>query len=160
MATNSRPRSPWPQPSVLPSADGVGASPRPDRVRALRASLHDMLEDETVRRGLDPRGRLVWLGEQLEHYVERWLGFAALPGVSPSAVLTGDLFAMVEAGVGAVAEELSVVVAAPEAPAGWQRFRAELAAVRTAGDLVDPQRLRGLLADARAEFALAGWYTL
>jgi hypothetical protein len=157
MGTNSRRRSPSLPSSALPSADGVGASPSPDRVRALRASLRNMLEDETVRRGLDQRGRLEWLSEQLEHYVERWLGFAAVPAVPESALMKGDLFAMVEAGAGAVAEELSAVVGATDTMTGWRRFLAELAAVSKRGDLSEPQRLRSALAEARAGFALATW---
>ncbi|MBL9205781.1 MAG: hypothetical protein JNN01_11885 [Opitutaceae bacterium] len=57
-----------------------------DRAAFLRSALRDRLETQPDRLG--------WLREQLENYVERWLGFTADPSLSIKGLLRDDFFIM------------------------------------------------------------------
>jgi hypothetical protein len=66
----------------------------PGRRRELETLLRGHLAEQPDA-GLS---RLLWLADQLENYVERWIGFGeAVPSPLRSS-LEGDLFGMVEIG--------------------------------------------------------------
>jgi hypothetical protein len=120
------------------------------RLRDLQASLRRELSRQTQERGLGPPGRVVWLIDQLEHYVERWVGLRQTTS-QPFAPLGDDLFLMVEVGAEAVSEELRAVES-PAAAERWQGFLAELAVVRSGCD-ASAQQLPKSLALVRSSLS-------
>jgi hypothetical protein len=122
-----------------------------DRKRLLRGSLASQLEMVFPAAGLDRLGRAKWLGEQLENYVERWLGFWTVSSrrTPPAA---DDLFGMIEVGAELMGEELAGA-AATDVVASWSNFLAVLDGVRHEGDTQRPENLTQTLAALRAALA-------
>ncbi|HEX2078786.1 MAG TPA: hypothetical protein VHG08_13780 [Longimicrobium sp.] len=86
--------------------------------------------DASLRSRLDaqlgdahPLARVTWICEQLENYVERWVGFGAL---SPSTAPTGrgdELFGVIQVGAALFSDELRrLSTDAAELHEAWQRF--------------------------------------
>lgn len=83
----------------------------PETLRSLfRASL--ATEAASDRWGMNDRLR--WITNHLDEYIERWLGFAALP-ISPKALIQSDLFTMVEIAIEALEEEVAQTAGARSA---------------------------------------------
>jgi hypothetical protein len=120
----------------------------PARLRDLQASLRRELNRQTQERNLGPAARALWLVDQLNHYVERWLGLCASSFPSVFAP-NDDLFQMVEIGAEAVSEQLQSLES-PATANSWQRFMAAWAAVRGARDPAAPQQLANALAAVRS----------
>jgi len=99
-----------------------------------------------------PLGRLIWLGEQVENYVERWAAFSELSHDRAG----GDLLAVVEIGAALVSEELARLPAViPGMHEAWWRFLGTLAHIRDGGETVSAALLRSDFADAKGRFAAA-----
>jgi hypothetical protein len=119
------------------------------RRRDLESSLRARLDAQPAT---TPFRRLIWLGEQVENYVERWAAFSEL---SPGRV-EGDLFAVVEIGAALVAEELARIPAAGRRAYGkWRRFLDTLDRIRANDETASIAQLRGDFAQAKAELAAA-----
>ena len=114
-----------------------------------RIELHGWLRHELSRqsreRNLSSTGRVVWLLDQVENYVERWLGNPQTAGAS-----SNDLFQMIEIGAEAVSAELAGLDRIGVAES-WHHFLALLAAFR-AGATVEAQQLAKMLMVFRSEF--------
>ena len=115
----------------------------------LQASLQRELDLQTVERGLSSTGRVVWLLDQMENYLERWVGLRAA-SAQTIAPPTDDLFRMIEVGADVTAAELQVVES-PAIAESWHEFLAVLAAVRAGRNTIEPQRLAESLAVVRSE---------
>jgi hypothetical protein len=115
----------------------------------LQASLQFELERHAVERGLSSTGRVVWLLDQVENYVERWLGLRSVPAQT-IAPPSDDLFCMIEISAEMTSAELRAVESPPIAES-WQAFLAVLAEVRDASNIIEPQRLAESLAVVRSE---------
>ena len=117
------------------------------RQHELKASLQRELNRQAQERNLSSTGRIVWLVDQVENYVERWLGMrVAIP--STTLPLDDELFGMIEIGAKAVSAELQSL----EAPAvghSWRAFLAALAAVRV-DNAPAPERLKKELVAVRS----------
>ena len=111
----------------------------PARQLELKASLRRELSRQAHERNLSSTGRVVWLLDQVENYVERWLGLRAAPAqtVVPSS---DDLFQMIEIGVEAVSAELHGLESRAIAES-WHDLIAVLAAVRAGSDTIEPHQL-------------------
>jgi hypothetical protein len=116
----------------------------------LQASLQCELDRHAAKRDLNSTGRVAWLLDQLENYVERWLGLRAIAAqaVTPPS---DDLFGMIEIGAGVTSRELQAVEAAPISES-WRAFLTILAEVRTGRSRIEPRRLAESLAVVRSEF--------
>jgi hypothetical protein len=98
-----------------------------DRRRELDGSLRKRLA------GQQREHRLAWIAEQLENYVERWIGFAeAVPEPLPRQ-LRGDLFGMIEIGERLADEEFRRSHPSAELARAWRRFGEALAELRDGG---------------------------
>src|SRR5580700_3893216 len=111
----------------------------PARRLELQTSLEGELDRHASARALSPAGRVVWLVDQLENYVERWLGLraAAAQAIAPRS---DDLFAMIEIGAEVTSGEVRAVEATPIA-GSWRAFLTVLAEVRAGSSMTEPQRL-------------------
>ena len=116
----------------------------------LQVSLQRELDRHAVERGLSSTGRVVWLLDQMENYVERWLGLRAASAQTIAPPID-DLFRMIEVGADVTSAELQVVES-PAIAERWHEFLAVLAAVRAGRNTVEPQRLAESLAVVRSEF--------
>ncbi|HEX8455440.1 MAG TPA: hypothetical protein VF647_25395 [Longimicrobium sp.] len=109
----------------------------PGRRRELEALLRGHLAEQPDH-GLS---RLRWLADQLENYVERWIG-------SGEAMLDGDLFAMVEIGADLTHEEIRRAPRLPGMQGAWDEFSEVLSGARTGTQM--PAQLREPLTRFRA----------
>ena len=105
-----------------------------DRQRLLKAALENELQFETEQAGLGPAERATWLAARLEHYVDRWLGFCDDPTIPLSALLSGDLFGVIEIGADLLDREMRLIDQSGESIVAWQEFVELLSAVRAAED--------------------------
>jgi hypothetical protein len=121
----------------------------------LRQSLERMLHEEAGSR--DPHGRLLWLTEQLERHVQRFLGFAEVSKASPPALLRSDLFAV----IGIVSEVLDSELSRTRPPAAisasWGAFRTTLAETANCTDSSPLPNLRLALETWQASFDETSW---
>ncbi len=112
------------------------------RKQSLRASL---LEDLGAIPRSDSAGELdhlVWLLEQVENYVRRWIGF----GTSEAAPTpTGALWDMVEIGTDVLAHELTSTNTAVDLLELLGRLQAGVASVGAAEDGCEPTELREIV---------------
>ncbi|HEX8212747.1 MAG TPA: hypothetical protein VF584_21405 [Longimicrobium sp.] len=108
----------------------------PGRRRELEALLRGHLAEQPD----DGLSRLLWLADQLENYVERWIGFGE--------ELEGGLFGMVEIGAALTGEEIRRAPHRSAAQGAWDEFGAVLSSIR-AGTR-SPAELREPLARFRA----------
>jgi hypothetical protein len=121
----------------------------PARHHELEASLLRELDRQAVERGLCSTGRVAWLVDQIENYVERWLGLRA-GAAQTIAPPSDDLFGMIEIGADAVSAELQALKS-PAIAESWHKFLAVLAAVRAGSNAIKPQQLAESLAVVRCE---------
>ena len=98
--------------------------------------------------------RAKWLGEQLENYVERWLGFQTAFSRPRPPAGDDELFCMIEVGAELLGEELTRAGVTTDNQASWCAFLRALDGVRTEGGSELPSVLRGAVAGLRR--ALAG----
>ncbi len=123
----------------------MDAARRRDLENSLRARLDAQL-------AAGPLARLIWLGEQVENYVERWAAFSELSHDRAG----GDLLVVVEIGAALVSEELARLPAvSPGLHEAWWRFLGTLAHIRDGGETVSAALLRSAFADAKGRFAAA-----
>jgi hypothetical protein len=117
----------------------------PARHRELWSSLEGRLEQYLPRATSPVSARIRWLSEQLENYVERWLGFAALPQATMPGLLKGDLFAAVEIGAAVLDEEIRLLPGHAETQVRWTDFQRALASLRHPDARPTPDELRATL---------------
>jgi hypothetical protein len=108
------------------------------RSRELEESLWRELRRQTEDRCLTPKARLAWLVEQLENYVERWVGTSAASSQTTSH--DDDLLLMVQAASSVVTTELQSLQLSASSEA-WQAFLTILANARLSSDLAVRQQL-------------------
>jgi hypothetical protein len=113
----------------------------------LRASLQQQLAEETERRRLRPEGRIAWLGERLEEYVDRWLGFVAITRDPMPLAVDHVLFSIIEIGAEAAEAEMRSIEPAPAIREAWRAFEAELERVQRSTKRDDAERLKPALAE-------------
>ena len=118
------------------------------RSKELQESLRRELESADVR-ALSPSDRRVWLLDQLDNYLDRWLAFAAL-GVPIESLLRDDLFSMLVVGVDRFSEELKLDHSAPEAHA-WSHFVAQIELLKSSRSVDVLNSLRADLTQVRNE---------
>jgi len=106
-----------------------------------RGELEALLRGHLSEQRDDGLLRLRWLAEQLENYVERWIGFGE--------ALEGDLFAVVEIGARLTDEELRRAPRPSGVQGAWDAFVEAVPAIR-AGAHPRPAVLRELLSRFRA----------
>jgi hypothetical protein len=94
----------------------------------LRRSLRRNLAAVTREQHLDARGRRLWLLDQLDNYLDRWLAFAAF-GVPMESLLRDDLFLMLRHGTALFTEEIAQLPPTAPERIAWQTFAQLLANV-------------------------------
>lgn len=114
------------------------------RHHELQASLGHELHRQTDERNLSSTGRVVWLLDQIENYVERWLALRTSAGRT-MAPADDDLFGMIEIGAKMTSTELQAQGTSAFAER-WLEFLAVLEAARAETDV---QRLTESLAAVR-----------
>jgi hypothetical protein len=105
----------------------------------LQASLRRELIRQAQEHNLTSTGRVVWLLDQVENYVARWLGLRAVSPQTADAP-SDDLFHMIEIGAKAVSAEL-IGLEPPASAETWPEFLAVLAAARAGSDTIEPDQL-------------------
>jgi hypothetical protein len=108
----------------------------------LRKSLLEALHAETQQNALSAHGRVLWLTDQLGEYIERWIGFCAIPSLPMPALLDSSLFRAVEVGAEVLGEAMQDWDATPSARSAWDTFTHTLADVRHASDRQQTSRLK------------------
>jgi hypothetical protein len=103
------------------------------RAIELRASLIRELEAVAQREASSQLDQLQWLRGELENYLDRWLGFAAVDGISYSSLLQGDLFIMVLVAA-EVYEQQLCGSSSKRGEAEWHQFRTALTCAQSAKD--------------------------
>jgi hypothetical protein len=109
-----------------------------------RRELEALLRGHLAEQRDDGLSRLLWLAEQLENYVERWIGFGE--------AMKGDLFGMVEIGARVTDEEIRRATRPSGLQRAWDDFVEGLAEIR-AGTHSRPAALRESLSRFRATLA-------
>jgi regulator of protease activity HflC (stomatin/prohibitin superfamily) len=129
------------------------------RKEELRNLLLTELEIQSARGRFDPGQRLGWLAEHLEEYVDRWLGFVALPSWPMSHLLRFDGFVMVEIGTEVLDAEIKRAAPPPNVLLAWNEFVARLDAIRDGGDKMLAERLGEAVREVRTAIsdANASW---
>jgi hypothetical protein len=122
---------------------------RSERSRQLQESLRVELEATTIREHLDSLGRRRWLVDQLDNYLDRWLGFAALGTISMKSLRRDDLFIMLLIGTEVYTDELNRVANAIAEKGAWKEFRSLLLAVQRSRDISSLGSLRTVLTSVR-----------
>jgi hypothetical protein len=120
----------------------------PNRQRELEASLRRELSRQAEERRLEPRAQVVWLVDQLENYVERWVGLCAASSRTESPD-SDDLFQMVHIAAEVLSSKLKGLQF-PEVAENWGEFLAALADARLAYDPPTRQQLAEKLAVVRS----------
>jgi hypothetical protein len=119
---------------------------------ARRKELRDFLRSELGRQseelGLDANGRIGWLLEQLENYVERWLGTEAFRSSKESRA-DDDLWTMIEVAIETTSAELGAVAFQPMVQA-WREFVEAAMSVRAGNAEVEPHLLVKSVATIRS----------
>lgn len=87
----------------------------------LRRSLRRQLATVTREQHLDVHGRRLWLLDQLDNYLDRWLAFAAL-GVPMESLLRDDLFLMLRHGSALLSQEIEQLPPTFPERSAWQTF--------------------------------------
>lgn len=113
----------------------------------LQASLQRELARYTAEHGLSSTGRVSWLLDQVENYVERWNGIRAISTHSTSSP-SDDLFHMIEIGAEVTSREMLTLESTPVVQS-WNSFLAILSQERERSNIAEPQRLTKLLAAVR-----------
>jgi hypothetical protein len=127
-----------------------------DKKEELLVSLLRELAHATERGHFGPSDRVKWLGDQLENYVERWVGFTAALPVQKTSPANDTLFGIVEIGADVLGAELRGRGDHPGIKS-WQRFEVALEDVRRDGDGKRAGQLREALAQVRAEIGSLTW---
>jgi plasmid stabilization system protein ParE len=90
------------------------------------ASLNRHLGEEAAAKQLDGRGRVLWLSERLEDYVDRLHGFSVARSMDIASLVSSDLLRAVDAGVAVLDEHLPAAGAPEQAQTAWRAFKASL----------------------------------
>ena len=104
------------------------------RATELRASLVRELEAVSQREGYSQLARLIWLRNELENYLDRWLGFVALDETAISSLFQSDLFTMILVASDVYEQELGKGES-KRSEAEWRQFRANFARAQSARSL-------------------------
>lgn len=116
----------------------------------LQASLRRELERQAMEQGLSAKGRIAWLVDQVENYLQRRLGMPG--GLRPTIISPNDeLFRMIEIGAEATSAELQAVVPGPFADA-WQAFVEVVMEAGSGTRVIEPQSLAKAFAGVRSAF--------
>jgi hypothetical protein len=118
------------------------------RAFVLRRSLRRQLAAVTREQQLDACGRRLWLLDQLDNYLDRWLAFAAL-SVPIESLLRDDLFLMLRHGSTLFTEEIDQLPVTDPERTAWQTFAQLLAEVPHARNAEALPKLRSALTAAR-----------
>jgi len=111
----------------------------------LKRELKHALEERLAALAdLSPKGKVVWLIAHLEEYVERLLGFTALPHTTMNALVNSDLFALVQVAAELVTEEIERALVSPVLREEWLSFLQQLAVVAGMNDKQELNRLRSI----------------
>lgn len=106
----------------------------PTRRLTLRSALEQELAETTNREGFNSLERIRWLSEHLEEYIERMVGFCALPDLTWQTLIASDGFAVIEVGADAITRELQNTKVSPRFHSAWQSFGRCLLNFRTSGN--------------------------
>lgn len=114
----------------------------------LRRSLRRQLAAVTREQHLDARGRRLWLLDQLDNYLDRWLAFAAL-GVPMESLLRDDLSLMLRHGSALFTAEIDQLPPTAPERIAWQTFAQLLANVTESPATRSLPELRNALSTVR-----------
>lgn len=114
----------------------------------LRRSLRRQLVAVTREQHLNARGRRLWLLDQLDNYLDRWLAFAAL-GVPMKSLLRDDLFLMLRHGSALFTEEIEQLPPTAPERGAWQTFAQLLSSIIKSSATSALPKLRETLSSVR-----------
>ena len=114
----------------------------------LRRSLRRNLTAVTREQHLDAHERRLWLLDQLDNYLDRWLAFAAL-GVPMDSLLRDDLFLMLRHGSALFTEEIQQLPPTAPERIAWQTFAQLLASIQDSRGRTLLPELRNALSTVR-----------
>ena len=106
-------------------------SAKDQRREDLYQSLNKQLSE---RNNLPPRKRLIWLCEQMQEYVGRWLGFCAVPSLKMQSLLGSDFFTAIEVGSDILDKELGQADVSREVRIVWSDFCSSLNTLKSRGE--------------------------
>lgn len=93
--------------------------------------LRNWLENELEHQTGSARDRLAWLATQVEEYVRRWAGFAALSHTTLPSLVNSDFFLLIHVATEMMTSEMQVLTLSVACSANWSRFVSELGRVET-----------------------------
>jgi hypothetical protein len=128
-----------------------------DRTDELRGLLREHLRNESVAKQLDDHGRVLWLSERLEDYVDRLQGFSVALPANVAAVAASDFTRAVVAGVSVLDEYLTATDTPSHVNAAWLAFKATLSDLTRDPDLRHVEALRIASQRFRTVLATADW---
>ena len=115
----------------------------------LRHYLEEELAAESKRRELTRLGRLCWLARHTEEFVDRFLGFYALPHTTIPALIESDFFKMISVAAELMNGEFTHINTTLEAKHLWHAFLRELATTANQSRKGDPSRLMITIQEVR-----------
>ena len=118
----------------------------PTRLKALRVSLERELLAQTASKGSTRAIQLKWVTEQLENYLERWLGFCAVPSIPMSSLVEDDLVGMIGIGLDVLTQRLGETTEFSTTKNSLCRLQNALRNVRQNGNRQMALQLRDALA--------------
>jgi hypothetical protein len=119
-------------------------------IDALRDSLHRQLNAYAASAGDRPNAKLHWLSEQLENYIERWLGFLPFTPRRLQSQPDDLLFIVIELATEMLTVEIQQLPVSTPAAQHWQRFLRVLQNIRAGSNPREAADLRSALHDVRA----------
>src|SRR5687767_10551625 len=101
------------------------------RIDEWRDSLRRQLDEQAARAGDLPVVKLQWLSEQMENYIERWLGFLAVTPRRRKVAGDDPLFTVIELAAEMMTAEIQKLPMATPVVQHWQDFVRVLNGIRT-----------------------------
>jgi hypothetical protein len=118
----------------------------------INAAIRQHLVEEAGDPVPGSQERLRWLMKQTDEYIDRWLGFCALPHLSMHAVRQGDLFATIQVALQLVETEAQVARRADlTASSEWQRLIAAVERIPHSDDKRDAERVAAAFSDVKQQ---------
>jgi hypothetical protein len=128
-----------------------------DRTDELRGLLREHLNEESVAKKLDDYGRVLWLSERLEDYVDRLQGFSVALPANVAAVASSDFARAVVAGVSVLDEYLVVRATPAHVNSAWLELKVALSDLTRNPDLRHVEALHSASQQFRTVLLTADW---
>jgi hypothetical protein len=122
--------------------------------KTLRALFLADLDTDARKNAWDAKGRVLWIMDHLDEYIERWLGFASLR-ISPQALIQSDLFTVVDVAIEVLEQEFEGNGASFE-ERHLRKIREAVEALRKHGNAEYAVAIKDLVGELRSHSPVLG----